>query len=290
MAEFRKKRKKVCYMCLGKPVDYKDLKDLDKYALHKLNVLIENSYDKTFNTSRANLASVIYYQGATPSEANNTFNYNVYYWDSSSVVDAYRFVNTDLTTGTVLDTGYVSEYEKLEQWQNWFKSDYYSVMREFYSDLVYSDETYPKLRINRNPLPLNSPLDNRGKILTSIPDDIDGTLRGSGDQKYDIGAEEFNSNRYALDFELVNFASPATYKSSTGPFKDAEYLMIDNKPIRPVVRVRNNGVATLTNRLLQLKVYRESSSINNINAELHTNNFENVYYNNEALHNKDNTL
>ena len=246
--------------------------------------------DKTFNASRANLASVIYYQGATPSEANNIFNYNVYYWDSSSVVDAYRFVNTDLATGTVLDTGYVSEYEKLEQWQNWFKSDYYSVIREFYSDLVYSDETYPKLRINRNPLPLNSPLDNRGKILTSIPDDIDGTLRGSGDQKYDIGAEEFNSNRYALDFELVNFASPATYKSSTGPFKDAEYLMIDNKPIRPVVRVRNNGVATLTNRLLQLKVYRESSSINNINAALHTNNFENVYYNNEALHNKDNTV
>ena len=25
MAEFRKKRKKVCYMCMGKPVDYKDI-------------------------------------------------------------------------------------------------------------------------------------------------------------------------------------------------------------------------------------------------------------------------
>jgi small subunit ribosomal protein S18 len=31
MAEFRKKRKKVCYMCLGKPVDYKDINVISKY-------------------------------------------------------------------------------------------------------------------------------------------------------------------------------------------------------------------------------------------------------------------
>ena len=31
MAEFRKKRKKVCYMCLGKPVDYKDVNVISKY-------------------------------------------------------------------------------------------------------------------------------------------------------------------------------------------------------------------------------------------------------------------
>lgn len=31
MAEFRKKRKKVCYMCLGKAVDYKDTNIIQKY-------------------------------------------------------------------------------------------------------------------------------------------------------------------------------------------------------------------------------------------------------------------
>ena len=31
MAEFRKKRKKVCYMCMGKPVDYKDINVITKY-------------------------------------------------------------------------------------------------------------------------------------------------------------------------------------------------------------------------------------------------------------------
>ncbi len=31
MAEFRKKRKKVCYMCMGKPVDYKNVDVISKY-------------------------------------------------------------------------------------------------------------------------------------------------------------------------------------------------------------------------------------------------------------------
>jgi len=32
MAEFRKKRKKVCHMCLGKSVDYKDVNVMLKYV------------------------------------------------------------------------------------------------------------------------------------------------------------------------------------------------------------------------------------------------------------------
>ncbi len=31
MAEFRKKRKKVCHMCQGKPVNYKDVAIINKY-------------------------------------------------------------------------------------------------------------------------------------------------------------------------------------------------------------------------------------------------------------------
>jgi len=31
MAEFRKKRKKVCHMCLGKDVNYKDVNVINKY-------------------------------------------------------------------------------------------------------------------------------------------------------------------------------------------------------------------------------------------------------------------
>ncbi len=31
MAEFRKKRKKICHMCAGKPVNYKDVVIISKY-------------------------------------------------------------------------------------------------------------------------------------------------------------------------------------------------------------------------------------------------------------------
>ena len=31
MAEFRKKRKKICHMCAGKPVNYKDVAIISKY-------------------------------------------------------------------------------------------------------------------------------------------------------------------------------------------------------------------------------------------------------------------
>ena len=31
MAEFRRKRKKICQMCAGKPVDYKDVEIIKKY-------------------------------------------------------------------------------------------------------------------------------------------------------------------------------------------------------------------------------------------------------------------
>ena len=31
MREFRKKRKKICHMCAGKPVNYKDINIISKY-------------------------------------------------------------------------------------------------------------------------------------------------------------------------------------------------------------------------------------------------------------------
>ena len=39
MAEFYKKKKKVCYMCTGKDIDYKDVETLKKYINDKGNIL-----------------------------------------------------------------------------------------------------------------------------------------------------------------------------------------------------------------------------------------------------------
>ncbi|MEG1494801.1 MAG: 30S ribosomal protein S18 [Bacilli bacterium] len=39
MAEFFKKRKKVCYMCTGKDIDYKDVETLKRYINDKGKIL-----------------------------------------------------------------------------------------------------------------------------------------------------------------------------------------------------------------------------------------------------------
>ena len=39
MAEFYKKRKKVCYMCTGKEIDYKDVETLRKYINERGKIL-----------------------------------------------------------------------------------------------------------------------------------------------------------------------------------------------------------------------------------------------------------
>ena len=39
MAEFFRKKKKVCYMCTGKDIDYKDVETLKKYINDKGKIL-----------------------------------------------------------------------------------------------------------------------------------------------------------------------------------------------------------------------------------------------------------
>ena len=39
MAEFYRKKKKVCYMCTGKDIDYKDVETLRKYINDKGKIL-----------------------------------------------------------------------------------------------------------------------------------------------------------------------------------------------------------------------------------------------------------
>ena len=43
MAEFRKKRKKICHMCAGEPVDYKDVNIISKYISESGKILPRRS-------------------------------------------------------------------------------------------------------------------------------------------------------------------------------------------------------------------------------------------------------
>ena len=46
MAEFRKKRKKICHMCANKPVDYKDVNIISKY-ISDTGKILQRRYNGT---------------------------------------------------------------------------------------------------------------------------------------------------------------------------------------------------------------------------------------------------
>ena len=46
MAEFRKKRKKICHMCAGKPVNYKDVMIVSKYINEKGKLIERKGFSK----------------------------------------------------------------------------------------------------------------------------------------------------------------------------------------------------------------------------------------------------
>ncbi|MDR0926318.1 MAG: T9SS type A sorting domain-containing protein [Ignavibacteria bacterium] len=245
-----------------------------------------------YNRLSEKYAAAIYYQGPAPEEANVTINYNDYAFNSNSdvPVDAYRYVNTDFLTGTILDYGYRGEFKDLTQWQNWMHTDFFSNNKPFAKDLVNSNENFPKLRIPSNPLPVNNPLDNAGTAVPEVTSDIDGRIASIADQKIDIGAQAFDGAKYGNDLEVMTITDPSTYHAAAGPFKDAEYFMIENKPITIKTLIRNNGNSNVINKPINLRVYEESAVINNSVADVHYNNYTDKYWNKENQHMTDNSI
>jgi hypothetical protein len=245
---------------------------------------------QVYTASSQNFAAALFYQGPSPDESKLTMDYNVYAVRTNPLcaVDVYRYVNTDIS-GSILDLGYRGEFDRLTQWQNWMQTDVNSVSKPFMHDLVTSTETFPKLRMTTDPKPVNSPLDNTGTFVSEAERDIDDVLRNVNDQRADIGAQSFEGEKYNMDLEAVNIYEPATYKSGIGPFKDAEYFMIDNKPIKVRVYVKNNGNTNIFNRSVTLTIYQEPLVTNNANAAIHNQNYTEHYYNREDAHYRDNS-
>ena len=148
---------------------------------------------------------------------------------------------------------------------------------------------FPILRIKRNPSPINSPLDRSGVYLPEAEIDIDGQERNFADQRLDIGAELVLGDRFASDMVVLNINAPATYKANRGPLSDAEYFMIDNKPLTVSAFVKNNGNQPVQNKEVTLRVYQELALTNNFNASLHDTNYLKTFFNNEGALNSSST-
>ncbi len=207
------------------------------------------------------VASGILYQGHFPGSGEGLISdRNALWFDASrSNANFGRFV--EMEGNAIVESGYRNEFRNLSQWQQWTGADLNSVFGNFTTDLQYAGNAPQKLRINRNPLPLGSILDNRGERFSWLETDIDGTIRGQAGQRYDIGAEEFSGDQYVIDLEVVSIPTPGEYRSSVGTFSDAEYIMT-KAPIEVISRIRNNGTVQANGIEVTVNIYMENSDGN----------------------------
>lgn len=219
--------------------------------------LVNNAIAIEDNTIDDNteVAAAIFYHGMVPKEGGITSNRNAYSIDKSTAT-MFRFIETDKIS-RVLEYGTNNEFNNLNQWQLWTGEDMNSVSGDFMTDMDLFGTTPKSLRVKVEPqAPLNSMLNNRGMSIEGLTTDIDGETRGVGAQRYDIGCDEFSGRMYTTDIEVFSIIAPGAYRSGTGMFSDAEYIMT-GAPVDVVARLRNNGATALDDVEVSVKVYRQ---------------------------------
>lgn len=202
--------------------------------------------------------SAIFYQGELPKNGGLNSDRNAYFVDGADA-SMFQLLEIDEESVPLNETGdIVEEFGKVAQWQYWTGSDANSVEGDFTSDYELTGNNPQKMRVITVPqTPLGSILNNRGERIDAVGYDLDGNVRGTAGQRYDIGACEFNGRMYASDLEMVSILEPGAYQSTDGLFSDAEYIMTE-APINVVARIRNNGSLQLNDVEMTLRIYRET--------------------------------
>lgn len=225
---------------------------------HARNTFMYNNAIGVLDSSLGNnqFAAAVIYQGMLPNEAGSSFNRNAFWVGKPGQTPIYRFIQiTD--SSTVLEYGHKNNFLQLSQWYYWTGQDLQSVVGDFFEDMTVENTIPPRLRVRTNPTPIGSILNNRGERLPEVVNDIDGRPRGVANQRYDIGAIEFDGRLYNNDMEVMLITSPASYKEFFGPFADAEYIMTE-APVTVKAKIRNSGSNQLTNANLKIEIYRET--------------------------------
>jgi len=186
-------------------------------------------------------------------------NYNAVWPASSSATGVWsqqgsfmRFVEID-TLSQILLGSCQNEYQTRDQWFNWTGQDNQSFVGNFFNsttDQMQRIGNEPFVRL-RQASRTGSMLNNSGTNLVEVQSDIDGEVRGSANNRYDIGADEFNAVPYLNDVEVMAIVAPRAYRSGScsypgGIFSDVEYITADTNSIPVMVRVRNNSTLSQT--------------------------------------------
>jgi len=174
-------------------------------------------------------------------------------------IDYYRYIEVDVERN-LLTLGFTNEFKKLQQWRYWTGCDIYSVDYNFLQDHTFVGSNPSNLRVKTNPTPINSMINNRGDRYSFVTSDIDGNMRGFSDQRYDIGACEFNGRLLNNDIEIHSIIAPGAYQDlrSTSLFNDAEYIMTQ-APIEVKAIVRNNGNMFQGAAQFKIEIFREDT-------------------------------
>ncbi len=173
-------------------------------------------------SATSSLQTALFYQGVDPRmEEGLTSDRNAFFVPNGSV--AYMIETTE--DNVILDMGANDMFVNLQQWKALTNQDNSSVMGDFVAEHEFVGAAPMNLRVKSNPTPLASILNNRGLILSTVMYDVDGNERGQAEQRYDIGANEFNGRIYLTDLESVEILSPRSYRRTSGMFSEAEYIM-----------------------------------------------------------------
>lgn len=202
--------------------------------------------------------TALFYYGLHPKKGGMTSDRNAY-WIDTPLGSIIRFIETD-ETNRILEFGHKTEFTTLAQWQQWTGEDFYSVFGNFTLDYKRFGLAPYTMRINDNPTPRGSILNNRGVNLEVNARDIDGKLRGMAGENYDIGAVEFDGRIFGKDLEVTSIVAPGRYKATPPlPFSDSEYIMTTS-PVGVEAIVRSNGLLPVGASSVVLKIFRESPS------------------------------
>lgn len=210
-------------------------------------------YDNEFDASNP-LAAAVFVNGKKDGVSMDR---NAFQLPTNMPVIRFIERNTD---GTVANMGNKDDFMNLNQWYYFSGSDKNSFTADIMKDHEFVGVNPAALRIKTIPaLPKGSLLNNRGDKFSEVSIDLLGNPRGASNQRYDIGAFEFDGGMYQIDLAVLNILAPGAYKDirTSSMFNDAEYVMTE-APIDVVARIRNNGTMTAVDREVKVEIYRET--------------------------------
>jgi hypothetical protein len=223
-----------------------------------------NAVSITDNSLSGAVNSLLFYQGMQPEQGLVESDYNAF-WRSNNDIDITRYVESHAfdepgvgKQTIITHAGMSGEYRHLRQWQMWTSQDINSISgTDFTQDYIESGMSPKRLSIV-SPAP-HSVLNNRGDIIEDVVYDVNGRMRGVADERYDIGAVEFDGKMYRRDVETMLITEPGVYRATEGGlFDDAEYIMVKDV-IEVTARIRNNSSADLTDIPVYLEITNQAT-------------------------------